>query len=82
MVYRGGWGSALDAECAASSVTMSGRDRFDLEHRGRSDGDGAFPHFVGLDVSVKRTSVCVVDDAGTVILEQKVLTDRTLSSPF
>jgi transposase len=32
-------------------------------------------HFVGLDVSVKETSVCVVDDAGKVILEQKVLTE-------
>ena len=32
-------------------------------------------HFVGLDVSVKTTSVCVVDDAGKVILEQKVATD-------
>ena len=29
-------------------------------------------HFVGLDVSVKETSVCIVDDAGKVILEQKV----------
>ena len=32
-------------------------------------------HFVGLDVSAKATSVCVVDDAGKVILEQKVPTD-------
>ena len=32
-------------------------------------------HFVGLDVSVKTTSVCVVDDAGKVILEQKIPTD-------
>ena len=32
-------------------------------------------HFVGMDVSVKATSVCVVDDAGKVILEQKVPTD-------
>src|SRR5260221_12476936 len=32
-------------------------------------------HFVGLDVSVKETSVCVVDDVGKVILEQKVLTE-------
>ncbi len=32
-------------------------------------------HFVGLDVSVKETSVCVVDDAGGVILEQKVPTE-------
>src|SRR5438105_13647711 len=32
-------------------------------------------HFVGLDVSVKETSVCVVDGAGTVILDQKVPTE-------
>ena len=32
-------------------------------------------HFVGLDVSVKATSVRVVDDAGKVLLEQKVPTD-------
>ena len=32
-------------------------------------------HFVGLDVSVKETPVCIVDDAGKVILEQKVPTE-------
>ena len=32
-------------------------------------------HFVGLDVSVKETSVCVVDAAGQVIVEQKVPTE-------
>jgi hypothetical protein len=32
-------------------------------------------HFAGLDVSVRATSVCVVDDAGKVILEQKVPTE-------
>jgi hypothetical protein len=32
-------------------------------------------YFVGLDVSVKATSVCVVDDAGKVILEQKAATE-------
>src|SRR6516162_3550637 len=48
------------------------RGRFDLEHRGRSD---EMAYFVGLDVSVKETSVCVVDDAGKVILEQKVPTE-------
>ena len=32
-------------------------------------------HFVGLDVSVKETSVCVVDDTGKVICEQKVPTE-------
>src|SRR4029077_6715461 len=48
------------------------RGRFELEHRGRSD---EMAHFVGLDVSVKETSVCIVDNAGKVILEQKVLTE-------
>src|SRR5262249_1898557 len=32
-------------------------------------------HFAGLDVSVTATSVCVVDEAGKVILEQKVPTE-------
>ena len=32
-------------------------------------------YFAGLDVSVKATSVCVVDDAGKVILEQKAATE-------
>jgi transposase len=34
-------------------------------------------HFVGLDVSVKVTSVCIVDYAGKVILGQKVTTEPT-----
>src|SRR5213595_2890638 len=59
-------------EYASPSVTMSDRGRHDHEHRGRSD---EMAHFVGLDVSVKETSVCVVDDAGKVILEQKVPTE-------
>src|SRR6266849_7657968 len=54
------------------SLTRVDRGRRDLEHRGRSD---EMVHFVGLDVSVKETSVCVVDDAGKVILEQKVPTE-------
>src|ERR1700693_898798 len=72
MVYRGGCGSGLDDEFASPSVTMSDRGRHDHEHRGRSD---EMAHFVGLDVSVKETSVCVVDDTGKVILEQKVPTE-------
>jgi Transcriptional regulator/sugar kinase len=31
-------------------------------------------HYVGLDVSVKETSVCIVDKAGKVIREVKVAT--------
>jgi transposase len=32
-------------------------------------------HFVGLDVSVQQTSVCVVDDVGKVLCERKVRTE-------
>jgi predicted NBD/HSP70 family sugar kinase len=32
-------------------------------------------HVVGLDVSVKETSVCVVDDTGKVVCERKVPTE-------
>src|ERR1700687_5299186 len=32
-------------------------------------------HFVGLDVSVKKPSLCVVDDAGQVIWDQKLPTE-------
>src|SRR5438132_13018595 len=72
MVYRGGRDSHLDDEYASPFSDDSGLRSGDLDHRGRSD---EMVHFVGLDVSVKATSVCVVDDAGKVILEQKVPTD-------
>jgi hypothetical protein len=29
-------------------------------------------HFAGLDVSVKQTSVCIVDDTGRIVREAKV----------
>ena len=32
-------------------------------------------HFVGLDVSVKETSVCIVDDTGGIVLEVKVASE-------
>ena len=35
----------------------------------------AISHFVGLDVSVKETAVCVVDGAGEVMLERKVASE-------
>src|SRR5215472_705007 len=72
MVYRGGRGSHLDDECVSPFSDDNGLRSGDLDPRGRSD---EMVHFVGLDVSVKATSVCVVDDAGKVILEQKVPTD-------
>jgi transposase len=69
MVYRGGRGSHLDDECASPFSDDNGLRSGDLDPRGRSD---EMVHFVGLDVSVKTTSVCVV---GKVILEQKATTD-------
>jgi transposase len=32
-------------------------------------------HFAGLDVSVKETSVCIVDDAGKIVREVKVASE-------
>jgi predicted NBD/HSP70 family sugar kinase len=32
-------------------------------------------HFAGLDVSVKETSVCVVDDTGKIVREVKVASE-------
>ena len=36
-------------------------------------------HFAGLDVSVKETSVCIVDDTGKIIREVKVATRTSLA---
>jgi predicted NBD/HSP70 family sugar kinase len=33
-------------------------------------------YFVGLDVSVKETSVCIVDDAGKIVREARVASER------
>jgi hypothetical protein len=32
-------------------------------------------HFAGLDVSVKETSVCILDDAGKIVKEAKVASE-------
>jgi hypothetical protein len=34
-----------------------------------------FPYFAGLDVSVKETSVCIVDDAGKIVREARVASE-------
>jgi hypothetical protein len=36
-------------------------------------------HFAGLDVSVKDTSICIVDDTGRIVREVKVLHSRLLA---
>jgi transposase len=43
-------------------------------------------HFAGLDVSVKETSVCILDDAGKIVKEVKVASEpqallRVLGNP-
>jgi transposase len=35
-------------------------------------------HFGGLDVSVKETSICIVDDTGRIVKEVKVPPDRSI----
>jgi hypothetical protein len=72
MVYRGGCGSRFDDVCASPFSDDEWIEVGVTSIRGRSD---EMMHFVGLDVSVQATSVCVVDDAGKVILEQKVPTE-------
>jgi hypothetical protein len=37
-------------------------------------------HFAGLDVSVKETSVCIVDDTGKIILERVASEPEELSA--
>ncbi len=34
-------------------------------------------HFAGLDVSVKETSVCIVDDTGKIVREVRVASDES-----
>ncbi len=34
-------------------------------------------HFAGLDVSVKETSVCIVDETGKIVREMKLASDLT-----
>jgi transposase len=43
-------------------------------------------HFAGLDVSVKETSICIVDDTGRIVREVKVASEpeallRVLGNP-
>jgi hypothetical protein len=40
-----------------------------------SEGERSTDHFAGLDVSVKATSVCIVDDTGKVVREVKVASE-------
>ena len=39
-------------------------------------------HFAGLDVSVKETSICIVDDTGRIVREVKVASEPELCCRF
>jgi hypothetical protein len=42
----------------------------------------AMVHYVGLDVSLKETSICVVDEAGSLVREGVVDSDPELIASF
>jgi predicted NBD/HSP70 family sugar kinase len=45
---------------------------YGLEHQKEKR---SMDHFAGLDVSVKETSICIVDDAGRIVREVKVASE-------
>ena len=48
----------------------------------RNDGRAAMEHYVGLDVSLKQTSICVVNQAGSVVREGIVDSDPEAIAAF
>ena len=60
---------------------MSAALQADGENEVRGDGfkhqkgKRSMDHFGGLDVSVKETSICIVDDAGRIVTEVKVASE-------
>jgi transposase len=71
MVYRGGCVIEHDER---SPFTYNGQTGVTLASKSE-EGAMTMTLFGGLDVSVKETAVCVVDDAGKVVCERKVLTE-------
>jgi hypothetical protein len=55
--------------CPPSQPSHHAECRRDLGHA------ASMAYFVGLDVSVKETSVCIVDDAGKIVREARVASD-------
>ena len=72
MVYRGGCAEGYRDE--RSPFSYDRRIGVDLTSE-IEEGAMTMAHFVGLDVSVKETAVCVVDAVGEVVLERKVPTE-------
>ena len=59
-------GAALQAD-GGNEVRVNG-----LKHQKEKR---SMDHFAGLDVSVKETSVCIVDDAGKIVREAKIVSE-------
>ena len=59
-------GAALQADGETRSVCVR------LKHQKEKR---SMDHFAGLDVSVKETSVCIVDDTGKIVREVKVASE-------
>ena len=72
MVYRGGCAGRYENE--RSPFSYDRRIGVDLTSE-IEEGAMTMAHFAGLDVSVKETAVCVIDEAGEVVVEQKVPTE-------
>src|SRR4051812_20197994 len=47
-------------------------------HSRRSD----MAHYAGLDVSVRHTSICIVDDSGKIVRETRILSDPAAIIPI
>src|SRR5208283_153055 len=71
MVYRGG---CVAEYVERSPSTCDGQIGVTVTSSSE-EGAMAMTYFVGLDVSVKETAVCVVDDTGKVVCERKVPTE-------
>jgi hypothetical protein len=64
-----GWLKILGAALQADGETRSVVTASSIIRRSGTD------HFAGLDVSVKETSVCIVDDTGKIVREVKVASE-------
>jgi transposase len=47
-----------------------------------SEGEAQHGHFAGLDVSVKETSICIVDDTGRIVREVKAASEPEEAGPL
>jgi hypothetical protein len=58
-----------------AALQADGETRFALSGLKHQKEKRSMDHFAGLDVSVKDTSVCIVDDTGKIVREVKVASE-------